>query len=110
MNGEIRVYGSEYCGDTKRTRAHLEQRGLPYQWIDIDRDEKAEQHVLGCNDGKRLMPTVEIIVEGNLVNRVAEPENDELDHLLRSAHLDTESNATTRHSGESSGGRDDKAA
>lgn len=91
-----------------RTRAHLEQRGISYEFIDIDRDDNAERQVIAWNEGKRKMPTVEMFVDEKLVTRVAEPSNTEMDHLLRTAHLDSRADQTTRRSGPSN--RDEDAA
>ncbi len=108
MDYTIRVYGAEWCHDTKRTRAHLEQRGMKYEFINLDEDPMAARQVEVWNGGRRIMPTIEIQSSGE-TRRLSEPSNDELDHALRESHVDTEGTATTRRSGGSSGGKNTAA-
>jgi glutaredoxin len=109
MDYQIKVYGAEWCGDTSRTRAHLGQHGLDYEFIDIDNDRDAEQKVEQWGEGKRHIPVVEIHSKGE-TRRLSVPSNDQLDHALRESHVDTMGDHTTRRSGVSSGGREDEAA
>lgn len=108
MEYTITVYGTEWCGDTKRSRAHLEQRGLEYNFIYLEKDDSAAKQVEAWNDGARRTPAIEIKSKGE-TRLLKVPSNDELDHALRESHVDTESSATTRRSGVSSGGEEDAA-
>jgi glutaredoxin len=108
MQSQIKVYGAEWCGDTKRTRAQLGQRGLEYEFIDIDNDEDAAEKVERWGDGKQRIPVVEIDSKGE-TRRLIVPSNDELDQALRESHADTRGEHTTRRSGPSSGGKEDAA-
>ena len=74
---EIKVFGTEMCHDTMRSRQHLEQRGIDYEFVNIDEDSRAEQQVIQWGSGKRRIPVIEI---GG--RRVTEPSNAELDELL----------------------------
>ncbi len=81
MEPEISVYGTDACEDTQRTRQHLDARGIPYRYINIEKDESAEEKVKEWNHGKRLTPTV--VISGNgRTQRLSEPENEELDSVL----------------------------
>ena len=33
---EIIMYGTTWCGQTRRARALLDRNNIPYRWIDID--------------------------------------------------------------------------
>lgn len=81
MDQEIRVFGTETCHDTQRSRRHLDDRGLDYQFVDIDDDEDAEQQVIEWGSGKRKIPVIEISSDGD-VQRITEPSNAELDEAL----------------------------
>jgi glutaredoxin len=81
MNLQVRIYGAEWCHDTQRTRAHLEERGVEYQFIDIDEDAHAEEQVMEASGGKRKIPLVEVKAEG-ATRRMVEPTNAELDRAL----------------------------
>lgn len=54
----IIVYGTVWCGDTRRARTYLDQNKIPYQWIDIDVDKEARKYVESVNRGYRSVPTI----------------------------------------------------
>ena len=79
---DIKVYGADWCSMTKRTLAHLDGQGIPYEYVDIDRDRSAASWVAAQNDGREKKPTLDI---GGYV--MAEPTNDELDKVLKEKGL-----------------------
>jgi glutaredoxin len=58
---------------------HLENLGIPFDYLDVDQDEDAKQWVITQNDGKQKTPTVKV------ANKVvlSEPSDAELDVALR---------------------------
>jgi mycoredoxin len=74
----VEVYGADWCGDTQRTRRHLDSLGIAYQYINVEHDQQASAWVKQQNDGKERKPTVKI---GKQV--LAEPSNRELEQALR---------------------------
>ncbi|MDQ2777460.1 MAG: glutaredoxin family protein [Acidobacteriota bacterium] len=74
----IKVYGADWCATTKHTRAHLDQLGVPYQYINIDNDREAAAWVAAQNDGKEKKPTLDI--DGQVLTA---PSNKELDAILK---------------------------
>jgi mycoredoxin len=76
--GTVEVYGADWCGDTQRTRRHLDGLGVAYRYINVEHDEQASEWVKRQNGGKERKPTVKI---GALV--LAEPSDQELEHALR---------------------------
>ena len=40
----ITMYGATYCDDTHRTRAFFQHASVPFEDINIDHDEEAEEH------------------------------------------------------------------
>lgn len=56
----ITLYGTTWCGDCRRTKTFLKERGIGFQEVDIDEDPDAESLVLKVNNGKRKVPTIEI--------------------------------------------------
>ena len=56
----VKVYGSDWCEDTKHTREFLERLGVPYQYVDIEQDAGAAEWVKGHNDGKERKPTLDV--------------------------------------------------
>lgn len=56
----VKVYGADWCGDTRNTRAFLDRVGVAYEYVDIEQDAKAAEWVRGYNDGKERKPTVDV--------------------------------------------------
>ncbi len=79
---EIKVYGADWCGDTRRTLRHLDRSGVAYDYIDIDDDRDGEQKVIKFNDGRRRIPLVEIASETG-TKSLSVPSDSELDDALR---------------------------
>jgi glutaredoxin len=75
---KVKVYGADWCGDTKRSLRHLEQSGVDYDYIDIEQDEEAARWVREQNDGKERKPTIDI--NGRVLST---PSNEELDAALQ---------------------------
>ncbi|MDI6695732.1 MAG: glutaredoxin domain-containing protein [Anaerolineales bacterium] len=64
------IYATEWCFDCRRARKFFDLHQIPYEWVNIDRDPKAEQYVLKVNRGMRSVPTIvfndgSILVEPN---------------------------------------------
>jgi glutaredoxin len=75
---KVKVYGADWCGDTKRSLRHLEQSGVDYDYIDIEQDEEAARWVREQNGGKERKPTIDI--NGRVLST---PSNEELDAALQ---------------------------
>jgi mycoredoxin len=71
---QIRVFGTNWCGDCRRARRVLDERQVDYEWNDIDQDKTAESFVKQTNQGHRSVPTIIFPDESILV----EPSNQEL--------------------------------
>jgi glutaredoxin len=79
---DIKVYGADWCSMTARTRAHLDQQGIAYEYVNIDRDRRGAEWVAAQNGGKEKKPTLDI---GGYV--LTEPTNAELDKILEQKGL-----------------------
>lgn len=55
---QITVYGTVWCGDTRRARNFLDNHQVVYEWIDIDKDLSARKFVESVNNGFRSVPTI----------------------------------------------------
>ena len=78
---QIKVYGSQWCGDTLRALRILDKRNIAYEWIDIDRDKSGEKIVKNLNNGYRSVPTIVFPDETILVEPSNQQLNEKLDHL-----------------------------
>lgn len=57
-NDKIVLYGTTWCGGSRRCRLLLDRLGIPYQWVDIDQDDNAGKLVERLNRGHRSVPTI----------------------------------------------------
>jgi len=79
---KVKVYGADWCSMTTQTLAHLEETGVPFEYIDVEQDEAASQWVKDQNDGKEKKPTLDLC--GTVL---CTPSNRELDEALKTAGL-----------------------
>ncbi|HEX5411038.1 MAG TPA: glutaredoxin domain-containing protein [Terriglobia bacterium] len=56
----IRIYTRRWCEDSAEAKKFLEERHLPFEEIDIEKDPKASEFVMSVNEGKQRTPTFEI--------------------------------------------------
>ena len=75
---KVVVYGADWCSMTQNTISHLKERGVDYQYIDIDNDRAAAKWVAEQNDGREKKPTLNI--DGEVLS---EPTDRALDKVLR---------------------------
>ncbi|GAA3731045.1 thioredoxin reductase (NADPH) [Spinactinospora alkalitolerans] len=75
---EIVVYGAPWCPDCVRSKRFLATHGVPYSWIDVDRDPAAETRVRELQGGARRIPDV-VFPDGS---HLVEPSDEELARKL----------------------------
>jgi len=75
---QVKVYGADWCGMTRRTLSYLDELGVDYEYINVDNDPEASAWVKQQNDGKEKKPTV--YVAGTVLSA---PANSELQDILR---------------------------
>lgn len=74
----IVVYGTVWCPDCTLARRVLDQQGVSYQWVDIDKDPAASAYVKQVNRGFRSVPTI-VFPDGSIL---VEPSRSELKEKL----------------------------
>ena len=57
---EVTMYGTRWCGDCRRAKQFLRERGIAFREVNIDETPGAEELVLRVNNGRRKVPTLEI--------------------------------------------------
>jgi mycoredoxin len=57
---EITIYSTCWCGDCRRAKQFLRERGVQFREVNIDSSPEAEALVLRVNDGLRKVPTIEV--------------------------------------------------
>ena len=55
---KIILYGTTWCGATKRARRVFEEEKIEYDWVDIDKDESSAKYVESVANGFRSVPTI----------------------------------------------------
>jgi mycoredoxin len=73
----VTIYGAADCEDTAAARALLQQLGVPFEEIDIDRDAAAATFVTVLNGGNRSTPTI-VVGAGRVKMVLTEPTDAEL--------------------------------
>lgn len=58
---EIVMYGADWCPDCRRAKSFLEENGVEFDYHDTELDEAAVATVERLNDGKRVIPTIQIL-------------------------------------------------
>ena len=61
---KIIIYGTSWCGDTRRVREYFNINKIDYEWIDIDRDPNAAAIVEDITGGYRSVPTI-VFLDGS---------------------------------------------
>ena len=77
----IIVYGTRWCPDCSRARKILDNRGIPYLYIDINRDKGGRAYVEQVNNGNRSVPTILFPDGDTLVEPSKRALNTKLDDL-----------------------------
>ena len=77
-NASIIMYGTSWCSDCRRSQRFLDQRGVAYTYINIEKDEAAARRVVELNNGNQSVPTI-VFPDGSIL---VEPSNAELERKL----------------------------
>ncbi|MFZ0638579.1 MAG: glutaredoxin family protein [Candidatus Acidiferrales bacterium] len=56
----ITMYTTPLCGDCRRAKLFLQERGVAFREVVIDQSPEAEALVLRVNGGSRKVPTFEV--------------------------------------------------
>lgn len=70
-NQDITLYGTNWCGDCKRSMGVLKELQQPFTYIDIEQDDNAAAYVQQVNNGSRSVPTI-VFPDGSVL---VEPSN-----------------------------------
>ena len=74
MTENIVMYGADWCGDCRRSRAFLKSRGVPFTYVDLEEQPDQMQEVIARNDGMHSIPVI-VFDDGS---HLTEPSNDAL--------------------------------
>jgi glutaredoxin len=71
---EITIYGTSWCGGSRRARLLFEQHSIPFRWVDIEKDAQGAKLVESLANGFRSVPTI-VWPDGSFL---VEPSNEAL--------------------------------
>ena len=63
---KIKMYATTWCGDCRMAKRWLDSHGIPFEFIDIEKDESAAEFVVKVNKGARSVPTI-IFPDGSVL-------------------------------------------
>jgi thioredoxin reductase (NADPH) len=81
----IAIYGSRTCSDTNRATLYLETKQIAFEFKDLDESPELNDYVASLNNGKRVVPTIQIDNEF-LIN----PSDEELGEAIEKAAAERE--------------------
>jgi mycoredoxin len=54
------MYSTAWCPDCRRAKTFLKERGVEFREVNIEEDPAGEEIVIKANEGKRVVPTLEV--------------------------------------------------
>ena len=63
---KIKMYATTWCGDCRMAKRWLDSHGIPFEFIDIEKDESAAELVVKINNGAQSVPTI-IFPDGSIL-------------------------------------------
>ena len=89
----IKVFGTDWCSDTRRSLRHLRRLHVPHQYINIDDSLDGLARAKQLTDAKRCTPIVDLAMGGQAL---VEPSNDTLTGALVELAMLTQDEAYDR--------------
>jgi mycoredoxin len=62
----IKMYVTTWCGDCRMARRWFDSHGIPYEYINIEEDDKAAEFVARINGGYKSVPTI-VFPDGSIL-------------------------------------------
>ena len=56
----IKIYGADWCSDCVNVKKYFDTKGIKYQYIICTENDEAIEFIKSVNNGKRIIPTLEI--------------------------------------------------
>lgn len=69
---EITFYGADWCGDCRRSKRLLAELNVPYDMIDVDKDDAAAAKVIEINGGAKSIPVI-VFKDGTHLTEPSDP-------------------------------------
>jgi mycoredoxin len=75
---DVTVYGADWCGETRRVKDLLDEQGVNYDYIDIEKNKEAEEQVIRWNGGEMRKIPVVVMTHSGTESMVIAPTKREL--------------------------------
>jgi mycoredoxin len=62
----IKMYVTTWCGGCRMAKRWFDAHGVPYEYINIEEDDKAAEYVARVNRGYRSVPTI-VFPDGSIL-------------------------------------------
>ena len=81
-HGSVVVYGAEWCGDCRRSKAQLERLGVEFVYRDVAANDADKDEAIAIS-GRQSIPVI-VLPDGS---HLVEPSNPQLESELRRLSL-----------------------
>ena len=81
-HGSVVVYGAEWCGDCRRSKAQLERLGVEFVYRDVAANDVDKDEAIAIS-GRQSIPVI-VLPDGS---HLVEPSNPQLESELRRLSL-----------------------
>jgi mycoredoxin len=79
----IEMYGADWCGDCRRSKALLDRLGVPYAYLEVDTDDALRDRAIAIA-GRQSIPVI-VFPDGSFL---VEPSDPELTERVASLEVD----------------------
>lgn len=69
---DITFYGADWCGDCRRSKRLLTELNVPFDMIDVDKDDSAAAKVIEINGGAKSIPVI-VFKDGTHLTEPSDP-------------------------------------
>lgn len=77
-NGRVVMFGADWCPDCRRAKTFMQNNGINFYFIDVDKHDWATDLVEEINNGKRIIPTLLVDDQAH-----TNPDNNKIKELLK---------------------------
>ena len=60
MSKRVTMYSTSWCGYCRRLQRQLDEAGIDYEYVDLDRHGEFDDRIVAKTGGYRVVPTLEI--------------------------------------------------
>ncbi|HUW77266.1 MAG TPA: glutaredoxin domain-containing protein [Candidatus Nanopelagicaceae bacterium] len=68
----ITFYGAGWCGDCRRSKRLLDELGVTYKYIDVEKDESGLEKIMKINNGMQSIPVI-VFSDGTHLTEPSDP-------------------------------------